>query len=88
MAIRQSKPNQEAEIRKQVSTYVKSSAGDVLRKYWKPDGENINQENEKNLKNWMSSNGLSVEPGSIIVFLRGAEFEGLRKKAIQDLNLN
>ena len=88
VAIRQSKPNQEAKIRKQVSTYMKSSTSDVLRKYWKPDGKNINQGNEIKLKNWMSSNGLSVGPGSITIFLYGAEFEGLRKKAIQDLNLN
>jgi len=88
VAIRQSKPNQEAEIRKQVSTYMKSGTGDVIRKYWKPDGKNINQVNEDKLKNWMSSNDLSVGPGSITMFLYGAEFEGLRKKAIQDLNLN
>jgi len=88
VAIRQSKPNQKAEIRKQVSTYMKSSAGDVLRKYWKPDGKNINQGNEKKLKSWMSSNGLLVGPGSITIFLRGTEFECLRKKAVQDLNLN
>jgi len=88
IAIRQSKPDQEAEIRKRVSTYMKSSAGDVLRKYWKPDGKKINQGNEKKLKEWMSSNDLTIEPGSITMFLYGAEFEGLRKKAIQDLNLN
>jgi hypothetical protein len=35
----------------------------------------------------MSSNGLLVNPGSITMFLRRAEFEDLRKKAIQDLNL-
>jgi hypothetical protein len=88
VAIRQSKPNQGTEIRKQVSTYVKTPAGDILRMYWKPDGNNINKENEKNLKNWMSSNLLSIGPGSITLFLRGAEFEDLRKKAVKDLNLN
>lgn len=87
IAIRQSKPNQEAEIRKQTSTYMKSITGDVLRKYWKPDGKDINQANDKKLREWMSANGLSAGPGSITMFLYGAEFEGLRKKAIQDLNL-
>jgi hypothetical protein len=88
IAIRQSKPDQEAKIRKQASTYMKSDSSDILRRYWKPDGKNINQGNEKKLKDWMSSNDLSVGPGSITMFLYGAEFEGLRKKAIQDLKLN
>jgi hypothetical protein len=88
VAISQSKPNQNANIRKQISTFMKSKAGDVLRRFWKPDGQNINNENEKILKEWMSLNGLCVEPGTLTMFLRGGEFESIRNKAVRELKLN
>lgn len=87
LATIQTEPNKEMEIR-QVSTYLKSISADLLRRYWKPDGVNIIEENEKKLKEWMESNGLAVGPGSITMFLYGSEFEGLRKKAVLELNLN
>jgi hypothetical protein len=88
VAIRQAKPNQETNIRKQVATYMKSTSGGVLRAFWKPDGKNINPANETKLKAWMSSNGLAVGAGSITMFLSSTEFEGLRQKAVENLNLN
>ena len=87
VAIRQAKPNQESNIRKQVSAYMRSGSSDILRKYWKPDGKNRNLSNDKKLKEWMSANGLTVEPGSITMLLYSAEFESLRQKAVKDLNL-
>jgi len=88
VAIRQSKPNQETNIRKQVGTYMKSTSGDVLRAFWKPDGKKISPANETKLKAWMSANGLATGAGSVTMFLRSTGFEGLRQKAVADLNLN
>ena len=91
LAFYQKEPNKEEEIRNQissVSTYLKSISGDLLRRYWKPDGENVHPGNEKRLKKWMASNRLAVSPGSIAMFLHTSAFEGLRKKAVLDLKFN
>ncbi len=87
IAFRQAQPNKEAEIRSQISTFIKTVSGDILRKYWKPDGENIDKENEKNIKRWMENNRISTGRGSITIFFRASEYEDLRKKAIRELNL-
>ena len=87
VAIQQSKPEQIDKIRKEVSVYMKSDAGDALRRYWKPDGKNINKENQAKLKKWMEENGLSVGPGSITMFIRAATYECKRQQAVKDLKL-
>jgi hypothetical protein len=67
-----------------VATYAKTQTGDCIRKYWIPDGTNVNSENEANLEKWMSDNGVDA---SIPVFLYGGEFEKSRAKAVQDLGI-
>ena len=84
----QAKPNAGPEIIRQISEYSKTASGDCLRKFWKPDGVNKDTVNENRLIDWMGSHGLDTGPGSITMFLRGAEFEGLRVQAITDLGID
>jgi len=65
-------------------TYIKDSAGDILRSFWKQDGK-INKSNESALKDWMRENGLSV---SIPYFLRNSSYDNLRIKAVKALSLD
>lgn len=67
--------------------FRKKTNTDTIRRYWKPDGKNRNIANEKRLKQWMGSNGLSTEPGRLTMFLYGTEYNNLREKAIRDLGL-
>lgn len=69
----------------QSAVFLKDLAGDKLRKFWKPDGKTIDTENEKKLKAWMGSNGLSTEPGSIELFLRNSKMAPLRMLAADEL---
>jgi hypothetical protein len=71
----------------QKGAYLKTTSGDLLRKFLKPDGEKINADNEKKLKEWMTENGLSAAPGSITMFLRSDMLEQARIKAVRDLGL-
>jgi hypothetical protein len=66
----------------------RGKSGDLLRRFWKPDGAQVNSENEAVLKNWMQANGFETHPGSITVFLAGADLEQARARAVSDLNLS
>jgi hypothetical protein len=66
--------------------YLKEASGDTLRKFWKPDGTNIDAGNEAKLKAWMKENQL--EHVSITSFLYGDTFSEARAKAITDLKLS
>jgi hypothetical protein len=66
-------------------SYKKDAAGDTLRKFWKPNGTDINRDNEKKLKKWMGDNGF--DPDAITLFLRNAESADARVKAVKDLGL-
>ena len=68
-------------------TFAKTVAGDALRAYWKPDGTHIDADHETKLKDWMKKNGLDTTAGSITMFLRSAELESLRARAVQELGL-
>jgi len=68
-------------------TYLKDSAGDVLRKFWKPDGTTVDATNEAKLKAWMTQNNIATGPGDIVMFLRAEEFAASRSKAVKDLEL-
>jgi len=86
VAIKQNVPGKEAELRQQVagSTYVKTDSGELLRNFWKPNGE-INQENQKALEDWINEKRPDTNPGGLVMFLRSAEFESLREAAVEDL---
>ena len=68
-------------------TFTKTPAGDAIRAYWKPDGTHIDVEHQSALKDWMKDNGLDTGPGSITMFLRSAELESLRIKAVKELKI-
>lgn len=65
------------------SSYEQDDAGDLIRKFWKPDGNNINKLNEKKITSWMSANGLTGV--SITVFIRGATYSVAREKAVEEI---
>ena len=90
VAVQQSVPDSDSKIRKEllITKFLKSEAGDIIRSFWKPDGNTINRENEAKLKEWMETNRIDSGAGSITMFLRGEAFESLRIKAVKDLNLN
>jgi hypothetical protein len=64
--------------------YVDSPEGDCLRKFWKPDGTNINAANNVRLRAWMGTNGV---PTPAVLFRAGSN-EALRQKAIKDLEID
>jgi hypothetical protein len=68
-------------------TYSNTDTGKILARFWKPDGKSINTKNEASLEKWMEDNHFSTTPGSITVFLRTAEQEEARKRAVQELGL-
>jgi len=64
-------------------TYQKDKAGDAIRAFWKPDGKNINSNNESSLKMWMIKNG--IDKTSITLFLRAQHFQDSRVKAVKEI---
>jgi hypothetical protein len=66
--------------------YMKEPAGDLLLKFWKPDGTNINKDNEAKLLEWMQKNGLP-DRRYIPALLWMAQYSSLRAKAVEDLQL-
>lgn len=68
------------------SKYKKDAASEIIRKFWMPDGKNINAENEAKLKAWMKENQL--ESASIPFFLYSEIYKDARAKAVTDLNLS
>ncbi|MEW6704585.1 MAG: hypothetical protein AB1430_07030 [Pseudomonadota bacterium] len=68
----------------QVSSFVKTGAGDALRRFWKPNGEAIEAQNEATIKQWMAKAGISAP---VTVFLRSDVFTSAREAAVKDLGL-
>ena len=66
-------------------TYLRDKATDTLRKFWKPDGEKIEADDETKLKDWMKKNG--YDPDAITLFLYSKEMAEARVKAVKDLGL-
>jgi hypothetical protein len=65
--------------------YGFTKAGELLAKFWKPDGENINPKNQKKLKDWMKGNGIDAP---ISFFNYNPQFFGeAQSKAVKDLNI-
>ena len=68
-------------------TVSSNNSGELIRKYWKPDGKDINKENDSNIKDWMRDNGLNTSPGSLTMFIYSDDLKDLRNKAVKDLGL-
>lgn len=49
-----------------------------IRKFWKPDGKNMNKENERQLKAWMHQHALSTAPGALTVLLHSKVHDSAR----------
>jgi hypothetical protein len=67
--------------------FGRDAATAQLRQFWKPDGTNIDANNQTKLKTWMQENGLDNSAGTITMFLNSAAMAELRSKAVKDLNL-
>jgi len=77
--------NELKDIRK--AAYAKTKAGDLLRKFWKPDGKTIDESNQTRLREWMQEKSLATGRGTITMFLRSDVLEEARVRAVQDLGL-
>ena len=62
-----------------------ADTANVLRAFWKPDGETANRENAEKLTSWMEANGL----GEVFVagLLNASIFREARSAAIRQLNI-
>ena len=65
------------------SSFQRDSAGDLLRRFWKPDGKTIDSANEARLKAWIGEN--VPDSPSITSFIRGDRYAAWRERAIEDL---
>jgi hypothetical protein len=61
-------------------------SSDALSKFWKPDGANINQDNEARIRKWMDDNHVN-EP-SITSFMRADSYVFARQRLVQELGLD
>jgi hypothetical protein len=68
-----------------VGRFTADVAGDALRRFWKPDGVTINQENQARIRTWMAENHIN-EP-SITFFMRDEMYASARQKLVKDLGL-
>lgn len=68
----------------QTGKYLRDTAGDRLRAFWKPDGK-INPVNEQKIRQWMRAHGLPSGPGTVTEFMRNANMATLRSLAASDL---
>ena len=64
--------------------FEKDNAGIALRKFWKPDGANVDNRNSARIKAWMKANKVKV---SIAFFIHSEDFAELRVEAVQALGL-
>ena len=64
--------------------FEKDDAGITLRKFWKPDGNNVVVGNRDTIQAWMDANNVN---GSIAFFILSADFAELRVEAVQALGL-
>jgi len=84
-AITKSSGEQKAAADKEIKIsgqHVKDKAGDIIRVFWKPDGNTINPTNQQKLKNWMTTNGLNF---SITSFIGLDDYSKLRERAIKEI---
>jgi len=68
--------------------YLKDPAGVLLLKFWKPDGKEVNKDNEAALLIWLQKNGVKdADIPFIPFFIQTAQYSTLRAKAVEDLQL-
>ncbi len=68
--------------------YVKDQPGKLLRGFWKPDGKDVNKDNQDALVKWLQENGIKdADIRFIPFFLQTAQYSALRAKAVADLQL-
>jgi hypothetical protein len=58
---------------------------DALWKFWKPDGQHINQDHQARIRKWMEDNNITEQ--SITVFMRSDIHAKAREQAIKDLGI-
>lgn len=69
-------------------TYLADNASNLVEKFWMPDGQTVNQSNQKKIISCMSEYGLSTtKPGQIATFIIGSDFKDLRLKVVKCLKL-
>jgi hypothetical protein len=68
-----------------VGRFTADAAGDALRRFWKPDGKIVNQENQARIRKWMDDN--HVNELSITFFMRDESYAVARQKLVKDLGL-
>jgi hypothetical protein len=68
-----------------ISKFVKDDPGDRLRKFWKPDGTNVDKANEQRMRDWLTENNIA-EP-SLTFLLRSEFYQIVRLKMAKDLGL-
>ena len=66
-------------------SFQREAAGAVIQAFWKPDGQNVNRENQQVLRAWMAANGLGDE--FITTFMLAQKYASDREKAVRDLEL-
>jgi hypothetical protein len=85
IAINQSKDSAEKIIKEKIAgTYSYTNASDLIFRFWKPNGIQIDSTHQELIKKWISDNGLDV---SITYFINTNEMELYRQKIISDLKL-
>ncbi len=68
-------------------TAANATNSKLLQDFWKPNGT-VNAGNETKLKQWMTNNAISTNPGEITMFINLDMFGPARAKAVKDLNLD
>ena len=67
------------------SNYTDDDASRALRRFWLPDGEHIDAENQIAIQRWLQKNDLNGEP--IPYFLHAEEFKTQRARCARELGL-
>lgn len=67
-----------------VVTYGPDEVSKVLRRFWKPDGINVDPENEKRIQAWLDKKRIIT---FITIFITGQEYGFARKAMAEDLGL-
>lgn len=63
----------------------KAESGSLLRRFWKPDGMNINKANAEKLRTWLKENNIAGV--ALPFFFRAARFQDARVRAVKELGL-
>ena len=88
IAINQKMDSSEKIIKEKIvnGAFSYTSSSDIIFRFWKPDGQQIDKKHEVDIKEWMSLNELPEI--SITYLINTKEMELKRKKMINDLKLN